>query len=118
MDEKTYPNPRPPRQGDWNTSDAGRARPGFPRSLSRIPQRAAPRRPAAAEIQRADHDRDQRRDHPSLWAGRQAPHADALKAGATREEILETIQLTTVMGIHSCNLAVPILMEEVAKLDE
>ena len=43
---------------------------------------------------------------------------NALKAGATREEILETIQLTTVMGIHSCNLAVPILMDEVAKLDE
>ena len=43
---------------------------------------------------------------------------NALKAGATKEEILETIQLTTVLGIHSCNLAVPILMEEVAKLDE
>lgn len=43
---------------------------------------------------------------------------NALKAGATKEEILETIQLTTVMGIHACNLAVPILMEEVAKLEE
>lgn len=43
---------------------------------------------------------------------------NALKAGATKEEILETIQLTTVMGIHSCNLAIPILMEEVAKLEE
>ena len=40
---------------------------------------------------------------------------NALKAGATREEILETIQLTTVMGIHSCNLAIPILLEEVEK---
>lgn len=39
---------------------------------------------------------------------------NALKAGATREELLEVIQLTTVMGIHSCNLAVPILMEEAA----
>jgi alkylhydroperoxidase/carboxymuconolactone decarboxylase family protein YurZ len=38
---------------------------------------------------------------------------NALKADATREEILETIQLTTVMGIHACNLAIPILMEEV-----
>ncbi|SSW70222.1 hypothetical protein AVE30378_03919 [Achromobacter veterisilvae] len=37
---------------------------------------------------------------------------NALKAGATREELLEAIQLTTVMGIHSCNLAIPILMEE------
>ena len=43
---------------------------------------------------------------------------NALKAGATKEEILETIQLTTVMGIHSCNLAVPILLEEVEKLEE
>ena len=39
---------------------------------------------------------------------------NAFKAGATREEVLEVIQLTTVMGIHSCNLAVPILMEEAA----
>lgn len=38
---------------------------------------------------------------------------NALKAGATPEEILEVIQLTTVMGIHSCNLAVPIMMEEI-----
>ena len=43
---------------------------------------------------------------------------NALKAGASMEEILETIQLTTVMGIHSCNLAIPILMEEVAQHSE
>ena len=43
---------------------------------------------------------------------------NALKAGASMEEILETIQLTTVMGIHSCNLAIPILMEEVSKFRE
>ncbi|MEP9347470.1 carboxymuconolactone decarboxylase family protein [Xanthobacter sp. KR7-225] len=40
---------------------------------------------------------------------------NAIREGATREEILEAIQLTTVMGIHSCNLAVPILMEEFAR---
>ena len=40
---------------------------------------------------------------------------NALRAGATQGEIMETIQLTTVMGIHACNLAVPILMEELAK---
>ncbi len=40
---------------------------------------------------------------------------NALKAGASAEEILETIQLTTVMGIHSCNLALPILAEELEK---
>lgn len=38
---------------------------------------------------------------------------NALKNGATQGEILETIQLTTVMGIHSCNLAIPILLEEI-----
>lgn len=43
---------------------------------------------------------------------------NALKHGATRDEILEVIQLTTVMGIHSCNLAVPILMEELAAVRE
>ena len=43
---------------------------------------------------------------------------NALKAGASMEEILEAIQLTTVMGIHSCNLAIPILMEEVSKFEE
>lgn len=42
---------------------------------------------------------------------------NAIKAGATQAELLEVIQLTTVMGIHSCNLAVPILMEEVAAAD-
>ncbi|MET4576900.1 carboxymuconolactone decarboxylase family protein [Ottowia thiooxydans] len=38
---------------------------------------------------------------------------NALKAGATLEELLEVIQLTTVMGIHACNLAIPILLEEI-----
>lgn len=37
---------------------------------------------------------------------------NALKLGATKEELLEVIQLTTLLGIHACNLAVPILMEE------
>jgi len=43
---------------------------------------------------------------------------NALKAGATQEEILETIQLTTVMGIHSCNLAIPILLDEVKNAEQ
>lgn len=42
---------------------------------------------------------------------------NALRLGATAEEILETIQLTTIMGIHSCNLAIPILAEELAMFD-
>ena len=41
---------------------------------------------------------------------------NALKAGATKAEILEVIQLTTIMGIHSMSLAAPILQEEFAKL--
>ena len=28
-----------------------------------------------------------------------------------------TVQLTTVMGIHSCNLAIPILLEEASKME-
>ena len=47
------------------------------------------------------------------------PHTEDHRAkGASMEEILETIQLTTVMGIHSCNLALPILMEEVSKFEK
>jgi alkylhydroperoxidase/carboxymuconolactone decarboxylase family protein YurZ len=40
---------------------------------------------------------------------------NALRHGATREEILETIELTTVLGIHAANVAVPILAEELAR---
>lgn len=43
---------------------------------------------------------------------------NALKAGATKEEILETIQLTSIMGIHSMGLAAPILHEEVMKFQK
>lgn len=43
---------------------------------------------------------------------------NALRAGATVDEILEVIQLTTVMGIHSCNLAVPIMLEEAQALEK
>ena len=40
---------------------------------------------------------------------------NALKLGATRDEILQVIELATVLGIHACNLAVPILAEEIAR---
>lgn len=40
---------------------------------------------------------------------------NALRAGATKAEILEVIQLTTIMGIHSMTLAAPILQEEVER---
>jgi alkylhydroperoxidase/carboxymuconolactone decarboxylase family protein YurZ len=38
----------------------------------------------------------------------------ALALGATREEILEVLKLTTLVGIHACNIGVPILAEELA----
>lgn len=40
----------------------------------------------------------------------------ALDLGATREEILEVLKLTSALGIHACNLGVPILAEELAAL--
>ncbi|MDG3010165.1 carboxymuconolactone decarboxylase family protein [Rhodococcus sp. D2-41] len=38
----------------------------------------------------------------------------ALELGVTAEEILEVLKLATVVGIHSCNIGVPILVEELA----
>ena len=37
---------------------------------------------------------------------------NALDYGATREEIMEVIELVSVIGIHSCAVGVPILLEE------
>ena len=37
----------------------------------------------------------------------------ALAAGATPEEIMETIKLCVAQGVHSCNLGIPILAEEI-----
>ncbi|MCB1883115.1 MAG: carboxymuconolactone decarboxylase family protein [Geminicoccaceae bacterium] len=51
-----------------------------------------------------------------LWPSGVRRHIqNALKAGATKEEILEVMQLTSIMGIHSLSLGVPILQEEVEK---
>jgi alkylhydroperoxidase/carboxymuconolactone decarboxylase family protein YurZ len=36
----------------------------------------------------------------------------ALKYGATKEEIMEVFELTSVLGIHTLTLGVPILVEE------
>jgi len=41
----------------------------------------------------------------------------ALRAGATQAEIMEVLELTSVLGIHTCTLAVPILLEEAAGPD-
>ena len=39
---------------------------------------------------------------------------NALRQGATEEEIFEVLALTSGLGIHSCTVGVPILMEELA----
>ena len=36
----------------------------------------------------------------------------ALSYGATAEEIMEVLELTATLGIHACNIGVPILLEE------
>ncbi|HXW73628.1 MAG TPA: carboxymuconolactone decarboxylase family protein [Steroidobacteraceae bacterium] len=41
---------------------------------------------------------------------------NALKAGATMEEIMEVLKLCVVQGVQACNLGVPILDEELAAL--
>jgi alkylhydroperoxidase/carboxymuconolactone decarboxylase family protein YurZ len=38
--------------------------------------------------------------------------ANALRYGATKEEIMEVYELTSVLGIHTCTLGVPVLLEE------
>ena len=38
----------------------------------------------------------------------------ALKLGATMEEIMEVLKLCVVQGVQACNLAIPILAEELA----
>jgi len=38
----------------------------------------------------------------------------ALRAGATRDEILLVLKMASVMSIHSCSLGAPILLEEAA----
>ena len=40
---------------------------------------------------------------------------NALKAGATMEEIMEVLKLCVVQGMQACNMAVPILAEELAR---
>jgi len=42
--------------------------------------------------------------------------SNALKYGATKEEIMEVFELVSVLGIHSCTMGVPILMEELKKV--
>jgi alkylhydroperoxidase/carboxymuconolactone decarboxylase family protein YurZ len=39
---------------------------------------------------------------------------NALRHGATIQEIMEVYELTSVLGIHTCTIGVPILLEELA----
>ncbi len=42
----------------------------------------------------------------------------ALELGATKEEIMAVLQFVAVLGIHSCALGVPILVEELARREK
>ena len=44
--------------------------------------------------------------------------SNALKYGATKEEIMEVFELVSVLGIHTCTMGVPILIEELEKVGE
>lgn len=43
---------------------------------------------------------------------------NAMKAGATLEEIMEVLKLCVVQGVQACNLSVPILAEELERAGE
>ena len=40
---------------------------------------------------------------------------NAMEHGATKEEIIEVYQLVSVLGIHTCTLGIPVLVEELDK---
>lgn len=39
---------------------------------------------------------------------------NALRYGASEQEVLEVLELTSIIGVHSCTVGVPILLEELA----
>ncbi len=43
---------------------------------------------------------------------------NALRYGATKEEIMEVLELVSVLGIHSCILGVPVLLEELEAVEQ
>ncbi|MBI4505437.1 MAG: carboxymuconolactone decarboxylase family protein [Chloroflexi bacterium] len=43
---------------------------------------------------------------------------NAFGYGATKEEIMEVYELTSVLGIHTCAVGVPVLLSELAKVRE
>jgi alkylhydroperoxidase/carboxymuconolactone decarboxylase family protein YurZ len=48
-------------------------------------------------------------------AGTRIHIRNALALGATKEEILEVLELITVLGIHSLTLGLPVLLDEVER---
>lgn len=42
-------------------------------------------------------------------------YRNALKYGATKEELMEVLQLTSVLGMHTCTMGVPVLLDELKK---
>ncbi|KAK5107993.1 hypothetical protein LTR62_008887 [Meristemomyces frigidus] len=47
--------------------------------------------------------------------GIKAHTANALHAGASKEEVMETLELTSVLGVHSLSVGVPLLEEVLAE---
>ena len=43
---------------------------------------------------------------------------NALKYGATKEEIMEVFELVSVLGMHTCTMGVPVLVEELKRVKE
>jgi alkylhydroperoxidase/carboxymuconolactone decarboxylase family protein YurZ len=43
---------------------------------------------------------------------------NALRYGATKEEIMEVLELVSVLGIHACTLGVPVLIEELEAYEQ
>ncbi len=43
---------------------------------------------------------------------------NALKHGASKEEIMEVLELVSVLGIHACTLGVPVLLEELDAVEQ
>lgn len=43
---------------------------------------------------------------------------NAIKYGATKQEVMEVLELVSVLGIHACTLGVPALLEEFEAAEE
>ena len=55
-----------------------------------------------------------RRRRTSSCPGIRQHIKQAIGYGATAAEIMEVLELTSTLGIHACNIGVPILVEELA----